>query len=307
MLQKIHAFADLIAFLKKERPDVLVSWLWPAVITGNLIARLSGIPLRVANIRGPALTKSSVKVFLDRLLATRYTRYIAVSESVRTLFSKREKYPAARWTTIPNGLSLAAVPKYTQREARRKIGIAAGTYLITAIGRLYPEKNQELLLSAVQYMVKTLKFKKPFKVLLVGDGPQEQYLQKKIRDLKLQKYCQLTGWQEDVYRYIAAADVCVLPSQYEGHPSAVLQAWALQKPLVGTKVMGIRDIIVDGYNGLLCSVKDSRELANILVNFAAYPETAKKFGINGYRTLRQEYTLEKMETAYLDFFASILK
>lgn len=289
---KIQKLFQLYRILCSEKPDVFMAWLRPAILTGAFVSKLARIKVRVANLRGPALNKSRIKIILDRLFS-KYDRYIAVTESTKQIFSQREKFPADKITVINNGIEQVNVTE--QRLAQK-------TLILGTVGRLYAEKNQTLLLKIAEI----LKQKGiDFKLYLVGDGPAEAMLKEQVNRLNLAKEVIFTGWQKDVYKYLAQFDIFVLPSKYEGHSSAILQAWQAGVPVVASNVIGIKDVIINGYNGLLFDINKPAEAVNIVLNLKNNPEYRNKISANAKRTIEEKYTQEIFNQKYLSFFAEV--
>lgn len=289
----------LFELLKKEQPQVLSCWLYPCIISGAILGRLAGVPEIIVNLRGPDLKKSPLKVLVDFLCRPLYTGVVAVSTSVRDIFVQREKYPANKITIIPNGQEYPErLPFADQAEARRVLGLPKTAFLIGCIGRLYVEKNQRFVL---EVLPKILPKVPQARLVLVGDGPETDTLRQRVKALGLSAQVIFAGWQKEVYGYLQALDVCVLPSKYEGHPGTVLQAWYAQVPILGAKVTGIRDLIVDGKNGLLFSLSAPQQLSNLLINAALHPEYFKPLVTEGYTQATTEYTLPVMQAAHVAY------
>ncbi|MDR2429212.1 MAG: glycosyltransferase [Candidatus Margulisbacteria bacterium] len=292
----------LVRVLKKVKPDILLNWLYPCIITGGIAGRLAGTPKIISNLRGPDLKKQKIKVFLDCIVARCcYDGHIAVSQNVKDVFVRREKYPAAKITVINNGLDPSAakyLKKIDRAAARRALRLTAQNIVIGTLGRLYPEKNQKLLLEALALLLPQLP---QTRLLLVGDGPSRQELEQDAAELNIFDKIIFAGWQSDVYRYLKAMDIYVLPSLYEGHSGSILQAWACRLPVIGACTTGIRDLITDGLNGLLFSLRNPQELANIIFNLIAYPRLAKELGENGRRAAMENYTEKKMFAEYFNY------
>ncbi len=296
---------ELYHLLRKERPAVFLAWLWPAIVSGNLIAKMAGLKIRVANLRGPAMTKSYLKIILDRIFSRGYTHYIAVTESVKNIFVKREKFKQKKITVINNGIDFKKKSaKYLKKQLKKEFALAQNEFVVGTIGRLYPEKNQQLLVAAAK-ILKEQNFK--CKIFLVGNGPAEKAIKEQIIANNLLEYFILPGWQSDVYKFLTMYDLFVLPSLYEGHPSSILQAWYLKLPIAATKVIGIKDIVIDGYNGLLFSKDEPAELARIIINMKNYPDFAQKIAENGYNTVKEKYNIETMNKNYLNYFEQLCR
>ena len=117
---------------------------------------------------------------------------------------------------------------------------------------------------------------------MVGDGPQKSHYQQYIDDHKLNGQVEFTGWGKlsDLMHRYNASDIFVLPSTFEGMPSVVLQAMACGVPVVSTRVFGSEDLVVDGFNGYLVDIGDSKAMAERLQYLADHPEQRHAMGMN---------------------------
>lgn len=295
----VRTISRLTKVLKEIQPDIMLNWLYPCIVTGGIAGRLAGVSRIISNLRGPDLKKKKIKVFIDNLTARFcYDGHIAVSQNVKDVFVRREKYPAKKITVINNGLDLRAaksMQKINRLAVRNELRLTSKNIVIGTLGRLYLEKNQQFLLRTFVLLLNKLP---EARLLLVGDGPARKELEHLAVKLDIYDRVIFIGWQSDVYRYLKALDIYVLPSLYEGHSGSILQAWACCLPVVGAKVTGIRDLVVDGKNGLLFSLNQPQELVNIICNLVRYPRYARQLGLNGYRTVIENYSEEKMYKNY---------
>ncbi|MDR1998012.1 MAG: glycosyltransferase [Candidatus Margulisbacteria bacterium] len=291
----------LVKVLREIQPDIMLNWLYPCIITGGIAGHLARVPRLIANLRGPDLKKRRGKVWLDRLVSRLYTGQIAVSQNVKAIFVRREKYRAEKITVINNGLDLSReedLKKIDRRAVRRGLQLTGKNIVLGTVGRLYPEKNQQFLLRAFARLVPRLP---EARLLLVGDGPARQELEHLAVELCIYDRVVFAGWQGDPYRWLKAMDFYILPSLYEGHSGSILQAWLCRLPVLGARVTGIRDLIIDGKNGLLFALHTPQELVNIILNLLAYPQFRRKLAAAGYQTVVENYAEEKMYAEYLNY------
>jgi len=304
--QKLGFISQLTEIIKSENPDVVFNWLFPCVISGGISARRAGVKHIIANLRGPDLKKKKYKVLLERLFSRNHTGFIAVSKGVKTIFTSRERYPEQQVTIIENGIDLFIENEMLMANNYnflRKYNLR-NSFVVGTIGRMYIEKNQQLLIKAIPELKKLI-FN--LKVVLVGDGPYRKEIEKLVVDLGVEDVVVFAGWQKDAYKLLKVFDVFVLPSNYEGHPNVVLQSWLARVPVVATKVIGIKDLIVDGKNGLLFDKSKPESLTNILYNLRQAPQLVRKLTGNGYQTVQECYSNVLMEKAYQEYFANLGK
>src|SRR5204863_1294783 len=118
----------------------------------------------------------------------------------------------------------------------------------------------------VQYVLPDLR------VLIVGDGPLRAQLEATAHAFRLDGMVRFPGHRDDVPRLLAAADLLVLPSAYEGLPNVVLEAMQFGKPVVATAAPGTTEVVVDGQTGLLVPVGDVIGLTRSIRDLVRDPE-----------------------------------
>ena len=101
-------------------------------------------------------------------------------------------------------------------------------------------------------------------------------------------------------------DILVLASSSEGMPFSLLEAMAAGKPVVGSRVPGIEDLILDGRNGFCYSPGDAEGLARILIDLAANPDLRRRLGQEGQRMVEANYTSEQMVAATQNLYESLV-
>jgi glycosyltransferase involved in cell wall biosynthesis len=248
-----RAWARLYAMLVKESIDIVHAHMPRASVPGALLARLARVPVVVSHEHGSALEGKRVRPFLDREVVARLsTVIVAVSEWDRRNLIERERIDPNLIRVLANGIAPADAPAIAPALAR-----TAGTQLIGAVGRLYPEKGYEHLIEAVArlrdggYAVHCV---------ILGEGPQEAELRNLIAQLGLEERVQLLGRRDDVEQIVRELDVAVLCSVREGSPLAMLEYMAAGAPIVATAVGGIPELIEDGAHGLLVAPRDAQAL-----------------------------------------------
>jgi glycosyltransferase involved in cell wall biosynthesis len=201
----------------------------------------------------------------DRWLLRWYPRVIAVSDVIRTtLVSCGVK--AERITTLLNGIDPLRFwrnPAHVA-EARRELGLEPGQLAIGAVGRLEPVKRFDVLLEAVARLQQQAQ---PPRLFIVGDGSLRATLG--ALATKLGVDASFLGHRADVVRLHHAFDVFVQSSDSEGTPNAVLEAMALETPVVATNAGGTRGIVTDDLHGLIVPCGDAGALAAAIARTSA--------------------------------------
>jgi len=249
-----RAWARLYAMLARESIDLVHAHMPRASVPGAMLARLARVPVVVSHEHGSALEGKRVRPFLDREVVARLsTVIVAVSEWDRRNLIARERIDPNLIRVLANGIAPAnAPPMHVPALAR-----TAGTHVIGAVGRLYPEKGHAYLIEAVALLRDS---GYAIRCVILGEGPQEAELRELIGRLGLAEQVRLLGRRDDVEQIIRDLDVAVLCSIREGSPLAMLEYMAAGAPIVATSVGGIPELIEDGTHGLLVASGDAQAL-----------------------------------------------
>jgi len=227
-------------------------------------------------------------------------RLICVSEVVRDSFVQ-SGIPRHKTRVVRNGI----MPRHTRcnrAEAREQAGISPDVGVVLTIGRLIDVKGHHHLLDAVPMVVSQ---EPDTRFIWVGEGPLDQELRERVTALGLQHWVHFAGQRTDVPDLLAAADVFLLPSMVEGLPLVVLEAMAAGLPVVGTRVSGTSEIIVDGITGRLVErgrltgKGDPEALAAAILEPLQDRDLAARWGAAGALRVPTEFSARRMarETA----------
>jgi glycosyltransferase involved in cell wall biosynthesis len=284
------AFARLVRFLRARRFDVVQTWIFAANTYGRLAARMARVPVVVTAEMAVDLWKSPRELAVDRWLARGTDRVVGNAQAVVD-FYRRAGIPDGRLTLIRSGIGDEGPTAVDRAEVRAGFGWRGDAPLVLFAGRLAPQKGVEDLVAAidlVQYNVPELR------VLIVGDGPLRRRLEATAHAFRLDGMVRFTGHRDDVPRLLAAADLLVLPSLYEGLPNVVLEAMRFARPVVATAAPGTTEVVDDGRTGLLVPVHDPPALAQAIRTLVQDPERAARLGAAGRARVEAEFRAETM-------------
>ena len=125
----------------------------------------------------------------------------------------------------------------------------------------------------------------------------------KIAEWKKEGAVDLLGHVESMQDVMSLADIVVLPSYREGTPRSLLEAGALGKPIVATDVPGCREVVSDGFNGLLVPAKDASALASAILELLNNRALAQEMGANGRALVEEEFAVEKIVDQTIDVYS----
>ncbi len=295
--------------LRKIRPDVVHTHKYKDSFIGTLVAKSLGVRhvVRVVHglpepFNGLGNAKMLAYTAVDRLITDWFVdRVLAVSLDIEKVLIRM--YGSNRVSCIHNGIDLSAVQVTTPKEAlRRKWQIAEDAVVIGTVGRLVPVKGHFILMEATRILQASIK---NMTLVLVGDGPLRKDLEANAKRLSLEKFVIFAGQQDQSYDFMNMMDVFVLPSLHEGIPMVLLEALALQRPVVATRVGGIPEVISHDSCGKLVEVGDAADLAKNLKELIEMPDKARAFALEGRRQVEQEYSANTMANRTAEMYRSL--
>lgn len=216
---------------------------------------------------------------------------IAVSQAVAEQVQQYQRQGRPRLVTILNGVELDGVEAANRDDVCRQFGFPADARLIVNVANLVHKKGHRHLLAAAK---RVLAVEPRARFLLVGSGPLLEDVSREAQRLNLNGQVVLTGFREDAASLIGAADVFVLASVHEGLPVSLLEAMALARPVVATRVGGIPELISDETTGVLVNPTDERSLAAELISLLGDPERRHRLGESGRLRVRQGFGIAQM-------------
>ncbi len=239
---------------------------------------------------------------IERFLGRRTARLVHVSLSERRDVAPFRIVPPERAVVIPNGIDAARYADVDGNLVRRELGLAGGAFLVGTVGLLNEAKGHVHLIDAARRVRERF----PGVVIVIaGDGGLRGALERRIREAGLDGTVRLLGYRTDVDRILAALDLFVLPSLWEGLPYVVLEAMASGRPVIASDVNGARDLVADGVTGRLVRPAHPDALADAILQLLEDPASRERFARAGRERVRSDYSLERMIEQYVDLYRSI--
>lgn len=243
--------------------------------------------------------------FLDTL-AFHFADFILFQSEV----NMRRRYPkiiaryAAKIRIVPNGLDMAEIDNINMLD----MGLY-GRFRIGYLGQISPLKGIHVLIEAIEEVVRRIPSSRLY---LVGDTCSvefEQYVQKiqqtiLDRGLDCVEWC---GYRPDALNILAGMDAYVLPSFSEGTPRSIMEAMALEKPVVATAVGGIPELVIDGITGYLVPPNDANALAEALCMLGVDVSRREIFGRRGRERILSSFTIADNVEALMEVFDAAIQ
>jgi len=205
---------------------------------------------------------------------------------------------------VYNGVDVQSFnPKNSGEKILRDLVGAEGKEIVLTVCRLMEQKGLDYLLESIPLVDKELKGKAHF--VLVGRGPLLEHLQKKAKALGVEGKISFLAErfsEKDLAALYAACDCFVLPSLWEPFGIVIVEAMATGKPVIGSDIGGIPEIIAHGKNGFLVQPRDARALAERIVFLLENGKTARKMGAEGRRIAVRKFTWDETAKSYERFY-----
>lgn len=174
--------------------------------------------------------------------------------------------------------------------------------LLSTVGRLDEQKGQDVLIEAMA----RLKNAHQVRCVIMGEGPARARLEALIRQLNVRDVIRLWGERDDASAWLAACDIFVLPSLWEGLPNALLEAMALGLPAVASNVDGVPEIVTRGRDGLLVEPKDPAALAGAIAQLVVDAPMRSALGQAARARIQERFSLPAMIANYEGAYRRVL-
>jgi glycosyltransferase involved in cell wall biosynthesis len=240
----------------------------------------------------------------DKLILSRFPRVVAVSKDIRAELVRYGAVPE-RVTLLANGIDHCVFKRDRSREAliRARLGIAPGAFVIGAVGRLDPEKRFDVLMRAVGRLGIS---DTQVVVVIVGDGGERVKLRTLANELGIAPRCQMLGFRTDIADLHHAFDVFVQASIREGTPNAVLEAMALETPVIATRAGGTAELISDRVHGLLVPTDDVAAFVTAIETVRRDYESCKQRAALARMRVEQELSFDERTRRLEEIYESLM-
>ncbi len=241
---------------------------------------------------------------LYRRLGERVDGFIAVSSEVQEAIVAQIGPLQHKIFTVPNGVNLQryAIPG-DKATLCRDLNLPADSALALVVGRLTGQKGHTFLIEALKSLIPA---RQNLHALLVGKGELRSALEAQVRQANLGEHVHFLGQRDDIPALLAAADMFILPSLWEGLSVALLEAMAAAKPVIATAVSGTRQVMVQRQTGLIVPPGNSSALAEAVDQLLAEPERAVAMGQAARQYVSANYSAEQQAARHIALYADVV-
>lgn len=305
--------------VREQRPDVVHTTLFEADLVGRTAAAVAGVPVVSSlatsaygpeHLGNPDLNPWRVRAaqVADALSARAVVRFHAVSAHVADVMARRLAIPRRRIDVIWRGRDPVALGRRTEERrvsTRKLLGLRDDAPVILAVARHEHVKGLDVLLEALAI---ARQGNPALMVMVAGrQGRHTTAVMDAITRLQLEASVQILGERTDVSDLMCAADVLVLPSRREGLPGVLLEALALELPIVANDLPGVREAVGDDDVARIVRPLDPAALAAGIAATVADPAGAHRRARRGRTRFESAFTIDRSVDGLLAFYEKALR
>ena len=312
---ELFTIFHLIYIFLRNKPILVHNFTIKPCLYGGFVSRLVGIKYLINHITGlgPSLLSNRNKIkILNKILKPIY-KYAFTSKNGINIFHNKDdrdlfikkNLTLLKNTKIINGSGVdinyfkSNLSLKTKGKEKRKIQV-----LFPA--RIIEEKGIMELISACDSLWRE-KYK--FVLNIVGDidlHNKSSLIKKNLNKLKLNKNIKLLGKSSNMLSIYKRMDFVVLPSWREGLSKSLIEASAMSLPIITTNVPGCKEVIIDGYSGILVPPKDANSIKIAMKKYIDNPALSKQYGINARKIVENYFSSAKINSEIIEVYKSFL-
>ena len=302
-LKDLKALFQLARLIRHHRYQVVHTHTAKGGFLGRIASAMAGTPIIIHTVHGVTFhehlsaPRRAFYVMLERIAARFTHQFVAVGEDVMNIYVNSGIGQAAAYETIYSGMPLdeyfeaGRMPAPERQALRAELGLLPEHQAVTMVARLEARKGHRYLFESVR----RARVRYPeLRVLLVGDGVLRAPLEQQAREMEVADVVTFLGHRTDVPRVLAASDISVLTSLWEGLPRVLVQAAATGKPIVTFDVEGAWEVVRDGRSGFIVQSRDVAAFTDRLESLLADRDNARLLGEAGRDQIGSQWTLETM-------------
>jgi glycosyltransferase involved in cell wall biosynthesis len=303
----------LLGLVRRGRYHIVHTHTTKAGMLGRIAARLGRTPVVIHTPHGQSFhdylgpAGSAALAWAERGLASWTDRIICLTEAERQDHLRFRIGPPDKFEVIHSGVDLDRFrgTGVAAEVTRAVVGLPSHGSLVACVARLVPVKGVRYLIEAMPVVRAAVP---GATAVIVGDGPLRGELERHAAALGLAGAVIWLGLRTDVAEIMQCSDLVVVPSLNEGMGRVIVEAFSAGRPVVGSRVSGIQDLIVDGETGFLVPPADPRTLAEAIVRSLMDPERARAMGASARyaaEAFSADLMLAKIDALYVGLLASL--
>jgi len=296
----LGAIAFITGLIKKERVDVVVTHSGVDSFLAGIAARFSRrqpVIVRTRHLALPITSKSSYSMIPHRV--------VTVSEFVRRYLVEDRGLKSGQVVSIPTGIDLDRFNRTSAPGGFREAeGIAPDVPVVGTVAILRRKKGHHVLLEAIPAVLKEIP---DALFVFAGNGPQTENIKAQIKQLAIGRNVRLLGLRKDVETVLKGIDLFVLPTFQEALGTSILEASAMERPVISTLVGGVPEVVKEGVTGLLVEADKAEPLADAIIKLLKDPVLRTSMGKEGKKLVERDFSTIRMVERLHELYSELAK
>ena len=288
----LFIFVKIFVFALKNKNSILHFFLPESYLIGGLAGTLANHKRMIMSRRSLnnyQNQKCDFIKFIEYKLHKKMSLILGNSEEVVRQLHEFENVPKQKLRLLYNGIDSNIFKK--NKKTKPFFKTKHDKVFLTVLANLIPYKGHEDLLNSCMKLAS-----KKWNLLIVGEDRKgfKRKLQKFVKFNKLTHKVKFLGYQSDIRPILEITDIGILPSHEEGFSNALLEYMSFSLPIIATNVGGNREVVIDGYNGIIVEPRNVNELTKGIDYLIKHKEKRKLFGKRSYKLVNSRFSLSKM-------------
>lgn len=307
----LNSFKETKKLIKKIKPDIVHLHSSKAGVLGKLASYLNGVPC-IYNAHGWAFSmnvskkKKNVYALIEKSTSIFCNSIVNISDYEHQLAKKYKIANDKKMITIHNGIDIDKYKNqvYCDENTLKELNIPKGSFIVGMIARISEQKNPIKFVEIAKDVCDKI-YNAYF--VLVGDGELREQVESLISKYNLEDRVKITGWTDDVNKYLSIFDVGILTSRWEGFGLVLAEYMAASKPIVASNVGGIPELITDKYNGVLVDSDNTEKFIETILDFNENKSLREKYIENSSCILRNKFDIKNVIERHNELYKKLIK
>ncbi len=290
----IKKYFQLTGFLKKNKIDVIFSFLPADTLWAAICGKITGVPYIFGGIRNSQMSRTK---FMALRFANNNLLNYTIANNFAALTSAIDFGFKKKVFVIANGIQI--------RPGLQKQKTETTVITIISVGRLVKQKRYDTALETIAKLKNSLDENYRLHYRIVGSGPEEEFIKAYIEKQGLQEEVQLIQNTQDVYALLETSDIYLCTSSFEGISNSIMEAMNCALPVVATDAGDNTRLVINKKNGFIAAIEDTEALAKHLHHLIVSASTRAEMGMKSYKHLVENFGYEAFQNKYLRLLENI--
>lgn len=307
----LKAFWNLKKLIAEVKPDLVHLHSSKAGVLGKLASYVNKVPV-IYNAHGWSFSmdisnfKKYIYILIERFTSKFCDVIVNISNYEYMLAKQYKIAPDNKMITIHNGIDTNKFDSYNmhlKEDILKELGIPNNAFIIGMVARISAQKDPVKFVNIAQRICERID---NAYFVLVGDGEQRAKIENIISEYKLNDRIKITGWVNDVNKYLSIFDIAILTSRWEGFGLVIAEYMAASKPVVASNIGGIPELIADKYNGDLVNLDDIDGFVQSILILSKDEELRNRYIYNSKKILKEKFNINKLVSNHEELYIDIL-